>query len=181
MLDTFKNRQRHPRGNQLIKYAIALVVILSLTAVFFPQLFGCNDCGRRNLGKIAFMRLSAIEAALNVYANDFGVYPPNPNSESNSGQILRLYLTQKLDEKGKAYGPYLQPDTNVLVSPLRGQYEYRTLTSDKDNKPRYVLIDPGADQKLGGYIDPKKGWVRTGPEADDNIFAGDFDPKQNQP
>ena len=173
MFETFKNRLRQPRGIQFFKYIAVGGAIFIGVALIYPTFLGCRDCGHGR-ARSAMMRMKQLAAALELYAYDLNTYPPNPSPETTSGKILWLYLTQELESNGKIYRGYTEPfDDKIheLVSPLRGNYEYRTLNPDKEGKPRYVLVDPGPDQKLGGYIDPEKGFVKTSDEADDNLIG----------
>ena len=138
-----------------------------------------------------------LRAAIQTYKQQFGKFPPDTDGAGklNSSELLYKHLCVPIVANGVTAGPFFyggnSRDTNgngamELHSYLGGAYEYKILTSQDGTPMGFLVVDPGADMKLGGTIDPKKGFVQarvsTGPEDitddKDNIYSttvNDFD------
>ncbi len=138
--------------------------------------------------------MSSFRYHIERYHSEVGSYPPDtdPSGKMSSSEFLYKHLctTWRPDGRGGLHPAIMTAvysnDVNgnglpELTSPLGGVYEYKILL-DANGKPRgFLLVDPGPDHKLGGTIDPVKGFV-PGPKpanpevkADyaDNIFSTD--------
>ena len=125
--------------------------------------------------------LKSITMALEMYNVQFDSYPPSDPTGTGGSEIIWRYLCcpQKV---GKNEFPQMLPwsserfidagnNNKKVVSPLGGDYGYIVL-SDKYGAGRgYVLIDPGPDKKLGGRLDPDKGFIQEEDAVQDNITA----------
>lgn len=119
---------------------------------------------------VAQSTMHNIVAALETYRIDFKAYPPESAGKDGSEIFARL-LTKQIKNGEMMCGPYFQARDNAdFLSFLGGRYTYKLIDSSSGVRP--LVIDPGADRKLGGTIDPKKGFVPDGSgDAADNIYS----------
>lgn len=152
-----------------------LGVLVFMVGSFFPIVKIRRLPDKKSIERSQFFLLSV---ALESYRYDFGCYPPENTPSAKVGENLWHYLAQPITVNSKTYGPYLDPSAfqsqkvgqyQELLPKFGGSFEYKVLNLGKDGSLHFELVDPGLDQKLGGYIDPEKGFVKTSADADDNI------------
>jgi type II secretory pathway pseudopilin PulG len=128
----------------------------------------------------------SLKNAVETYKTTFGAYPPDsdPSGSLNVSELLYKNLCLPVTKNGTTFGPFFYGGTSrdnngngaqELASYLGGNYEYRILRKP-DGTPRgFLLIDPGEDLKLGGKIDPLKGFVPDKVSSDPNVITEDKD------
>lgn len=136
--------------------------------------------------------MNSIKVAVEQFHASTGSYPDDtdPSGKLNSSEMLYKQICVPFVVKGASYGPFFSggytQDRNgngapELNSYLGGPYEYRILRNPDGSARGFLVVDPGPDQKLGGTIDPQKGFVKskisTDPEEitddKDNIYSTD--------
>lgn len=157
---------------ELLIVVVIIVILIGLLMVLLRAVQGHHPTHSRSRD---ILRL--IDHALEQYRSDFGAYPPDNFPTTNGSEILAYYLCSKIKSGKNDFGPYLESrslkdsDQNGLpefLSPFNSPYVYKLIG---DRNSRALLIDPGPDQKLGGTIDPQKGFLRDNSEADkDNVY-----------
>ena len=172
--------RRNTRAFTLMELIMVIAIILILmgllmTAIMRSRIF-------MNV-KIATTELHTMEMALVQYKYDLGVYPPDSAPSSTSGENLWYYLGRKITVGETTYGPYFPGNEQRIyssggpykefVSVLGGHFEYKLIVDSNGVPTHYVLVDPGPDKKLGGTMNSTTGFVKSGPDGDDNIvFKG---------
>jgi len=130
-----------------------------------------------------------LRQAIQVYHQQFGHYPPDTDGAGklNSAELLYKNLCVPIVNNRVTIGPlFYGGNTSAgnsgaleLHSYLGGKYEYRILTAPDGTQTGFLVVDPGADLKMGGTIDPIKGFVKTrisrGPDDvtddQDNLYS----------
>ena len=173
------------RGFTLVELLVTVAVIALLMAILIPVLGMAR--GKARAAK-ANMLISNMANALEKYRDDFRSYPPDTvladgTASSNGSEILYSYLGQRLQWGEMHYGPYVEIPANEMVasasgkkqilSPLGGTYLYGRYNPDGDGTLQScVIVDPGADRKLGGSLDPKVGFVPDATtDSQDNLIS----------
>ena len=159
----------------LVELVVVILIIAVISSVLI-SITGGHHVGGRESRNRAYLRI--IEHALEAYRLDFSAYPPDNSPTSNGSEVLAHYLCRKLSSGTQVYGPYLNVGTLAdadqngfpeYLSPLKNIYTYKLIGQTNS---RVLLIDPGPDRKIGGTIDPKKGFVPDNSGADkDNLYS----------
>ncbi len=144
------------------------VVFLAMFGTSWPRATG-HSSARATLHKLT--------VALEDYRSNFNTYPPDNFPSDNGSEMIWYYLGRGQtsgDEKSGLYifNLHFVPSDRLsawkFLSPLGGEYHYIRMNSGRS----YLLVDPGRDKQLGGYLDREKGFVVTDPEkAEDNLTS----------
>ncbi|HLX62147.1 MAG TPA: prepilin-type N-terminal cleavage/methylation domain-containing protein [Planctomycetota bacterium] len=173
-------RRKTPAGFTLLELLIVISIIIILAAVLYP-VFG--QFRRKARVMQAGKTMNVLTMALDKYKDDWHSYPPDDTPSTNGSEIVWYYLCQVQTVGQMHYGPYIKATEDQLkdadtggnrkfMSPLGGEYKYGLQIDSDGQKRTYLLVDPGEDMKLGGSIDPNKGWLEDDPQAaKDNIFS----------
>lgn len=165
-----------------------LIVVGAIGLIDCVLLMAISPGKPRPSGQVqgARMWMNSIKYGIEQHRVQVGTYPPDidPNGKLNSAELLYKHLCVPIVAKGVTYGPFFAGGYSMdrngngapdLSSYLGGAYEYRILRNP-DGTPRgFLIVDPGQDQKLGGALDPLKGFVKTPGPVNPEIKSDDAD------
>ena len=169
--------RRNTRAFTLMELIMVIAIILILMGLLLTAIMRGQQFAKVGAAKA---ELSSMEMGLVWYKNDFNTYPPDSSPSTISGENLWYYLSRKIPVGEDSKGPYFTGNDKRIyssggpykefVSVLGGHFEYKLLVDSNGVPTHYVLVDPGPDKKLGGTLNSTTGFVKTGPDADDNII-----------
>ncbi len=130
--------------------------------------------------------LKNLAMMIDAYHVEHGAYPPDTNSNMGSSETLYYYLCVQQRAANENIYPAFDANANGLmefVSQCQRILLYARLK--EGNREGYVLIDPGQDGLLGGIIDPQRGFISDGSDANrdgipddkDNLIESSLDPE----
>lgn len=138
-------------GFTFIEIMVVVAILAILAALVVPRIMGRTDEAKRTAAKV---QIRNIEAALQLYKLDNGVYP---STEQNLKALVEKPTTGVVPKKWKL-GGYLQ---KVPEDPWGNPYKYISPSTRGD----YEIISLGTDGEVGG----------EGPNADINNWNLDKD------
>jgi prepilin-type N-terminal cleavage/methylation domain-containing protein len=175
------NRASHsPRSAfTLVEILVVISIILLLMGLLVPMIAGIL---RRSREKAAETSIDLLTAALHQYQMEYNDFPPDNFPTADTSEALFYHLCRSFQKGERTIGPFLgnssiymkDKDGNgycELYSPLYGKYSYCALKNAAGQPWGFLLVDPGADQRLGGSLDPLTGFTPDASgDSKDNLY-----------